>query len=526
MFRSPRSVPLLAAAGAAALAVGCGGSSSGAADADPAAVVPANAPLYVEAAVKPDGETSDEIKALSKKLAGIDDPGAELKREFEKSVNEDGGPQFSWKDDIDPWVGDRVGFFLSSFNPSEGDGEGALVAATSDADKAKETLEKALAEKDEGDPAPKIAERKQGDVTYKVDTTDDTAVAIVDDYAVVGTEGGVKAAIDASAGEGLEEADAFAKARDQVEEEAVGFAFVRFEQLLAAAGPQAAALKPFLGQLGESMVVALDTEDDAIQVETAQLGVKANGAGTTGDPGTVLPTLPGDAWAAVGVKDVGAQIEQSLQQMGQLGAFGGFDLDEVLSQVEKAFDIDVQRDLIAWMGDAGIFAQGTDLSNIGGALVVQSKDAAATKAVLPKLQKFIAAATQGQARVRELDAPGVDAGFTVRSEQVPLPIHVAAAGDKFVVALTDQALEAALKPSGKLADSAAYKDAASKLDDGIKPAAFVNVAPVASLIEGLGAGSDPDVAKVLEVLKKLSTITAGSQKEGDIVRGRAVVGVK
>lgn len=217
MFRSPRSVPLLAAAGAAALAVGCGGSSSGAADADPAAVVPANAPLYVEAAVKPDGETSDEIKALSKKLAGIDDPGAELKREFEKSVNEDGGPQFSWKDDIDPWVGDRVGFFLSSFNPSEGDGEGALVAATSDADKAKETLEKALAEKDEGDPAPKIAERKQGDVTYKVDTTDDTAVAIVDDYAVVGTEGGVKAAIDASAGEGLEEADAFAKARDQVE---------------------------------------------------------------------------------------------------------------------------------------------------------------------------------------------------------------------------------------------------------------------------------------------------------------------
>jgi hypothetical protein len=526
MFRPQLSLPLLATAGAAALAVGCGGSSSGAADADPAAVVPANAPLYVEAALKPDGETSDEIKALGKKLAGIDDPGAELIRQFEREVNEDGGPKFSWKEDVEPWVGDRVGFFLSSFDAQDGEGEGALVAATSDADKAKKTLEKALAEKEEGDPAPKVEERKQGDVTYKVDTVGDNAVAIVDDYAVVGTEGGVKAAIDAAAGEGLEEADAFAKARDQVEDEAVGFAFIRFEQLLAAAGPQGAALKPFLGQFGESMVVALDTEDDAIQVETAQLGVKGNGAAGAGDPGAVLPTLPGDAWAAIGVKDVGAQFEQGLQQVGQLGAFGGFDLDEVLGQIEQAFGLDVRRDLISWMGDAGVFAQGTDLSNIGGALVVQSKDPAKTKAVIPKLEKFVRSATTGQARVRALDAPGVDAGFTVRADEVPLPIHVAAAGDKFVVALTDNALQAALKPSGTLADSPAYKDAASKLDDGIKPAAFVNVAPVASLIEGVGAGSDPDVAKVLDVLKKLSTIAAGSQKEGDIVRGRAVVGVK
>src|SRR5688572_15375985 len=88
----------------AAIAAGCGG-SGGDPDADPASIVPARAPVYLEATIDPEGETADEIKALSQKLAGTDKPGAELIRLFEREVNEDGG-SFKWSEDIEPWIGD------------------------------------------------------------------------------------------------------------------------------------------------------------------------------------------------------------------------------------------------------------------------------------------------------------------------------------------------------------------------------------------------------------------------------------
>ena len=48
-----------------ALAAGCGG-SGGDPDADPAAMVPARAPVYVEASIK----TDDDFEAVAKKLSG------------------------------------------------------------------------------------------------------------------------------------------------------------------------------------------------------------------------------------------------------------------------------------------------------------------------------------------------------------------------------------------------------------------------------------------------------------------------
>lgn len=513
MKRRHLPVPLLAAA---AVAVGCGG-ESGSPDADPAAIAPASSAVYVEIPLNLDDERSAEVKALSQKLLGIADPFAEIQKQLD-----DDGPTGgkSWED-VEKIVGDRVGIFFTTLGDRGQEPQGAIVAPTDDPDKAWEELKKPS-------DGEKLVDRKHKDVEYKVEEggSDPTAYALVSDYAVIGSESGVKATIDASEGEGLDGVDAFEKARDQVEDEALGFGYLRFEQLLTAAGPEAAALKPLLGQLGEATAFSVDAEDSTIEVEAAQIGVKGAAAGA-GDPGSVLPTLPGDAWMAAGVADVGGQIDQMLQQIGQLGAFGGFDLDQVLQQVQQAFGIDVRKDLAAWMGDAGIFVRGTSMNDIGGGLVVQSKDPAATKAVVPKLQKFIRAAASGDARVSALRESGVDAGFTVRAKDLPLPIHVAAAGDKFIVAVTDAALKAALSPSGTFGDSPAYKDAAAKLGDDIKPSLVLDPAPVASLLDGLGLKQQgPEAAKVLEVLGKLSTIAAGGKREGDTTTAELVVGVK
>ena len=111
-----------------ALAAGCGG-SGGDPDADPAAMVPARAPLYVEASIK----TDDDFEAVAKKLSGSENPNREIKRLFDEAVKDE---NLKWDRDFKPWVGDRLGFFVTSFNPDGEDAEAALVAPTADADKA------------------------------------------------------------------------------------------------------------------------------------------------------------------------------------------------------------------------------------------------------------------------------------------------------------------------------------------------------------------------------------------------------
>jgi hypothetical protein len=507
--------PLLAVL---ALAAGCGG-SGGDPDADPAAVVPANAPVYVEATLDP----SDDVREVAKKLSGSEDPGAELERLLERSVNED-GDDFSWDKDVKPWVGDRVAVFVTSISVSGSgpDAQAALVAPTEDADKAQEFLERDLAERDPGEQAPKVVDRTHRDVEYKVDTAGDEAVAIVEDYAVTGNEKAVRGAIDAAAGEALADADAYKQARDQVSDDGLAFAYVRTSALVSALGPQGAALRPFLGQAGDTIGIALDAENDAVRVETASLGVRGGAAG--GGAGDVLATLPGDSWVALGVADIGKSLDQALRQFGQLGAFGGIDLEQILGQVEQQTGIDVREDLISWMGDGGVFVRGEGISDLGGALVVESSDPERTARVIPRLARFMAQAAE--ARVSPLRRSGVDEGATLRFPQLPLPVHLAAAGDRFILAVTDGALDAALEPGSPLSESAAFKRAGEQLGDGIQPSFFLDVAPVRALLDQTGALEGREAQKAREVLERLTVLAAGGKREDDVQRGRFVIGVK
>jgi hypothetical protein len=503
----------------AALAAGCGG-SGGDPDADPAAVVPARAPVYIEATINPEGETADEIKALSQKLAGTDQPGAEIKRLLEKESKENGTP-LNWDEDIEPWIGDRLGLYVSKVTAGGEDPDVALIAPAEDTDQAKEYLEKDLASKGEDDEqAPKVSNRTYKDVDYKLDSANNEAVAIVGDYAVYGTDEATKGVIDAQEGESLADADAFKKARDQVESEGVAFVYAKPSTLFSGLGAQGAALRQAFAQAGDTIAMAVDTEKDAIRIESAALGAKQAGSG---DPGKLIAELPGDAWLAGGTADIGGQLEQSLEQLGQLGGMAGADPEQALQQIEQQFGIDLREDVISWMGDGGIFVQGETLGEIGGALVVQSSDERKTQSFITKLDRLV---TQFGLSARPLRESGVDEGITLSGGQIPLPVHIASAGDRFIVAVTDQALESALEPEGRLGDSPAFKAAGSKLGDGIAPSFFVDMGPVRSLVDASGAVQGAEAERARKVLERLTTIAAGGKRDGDVQRGRFIVGVK
>jgi hypothetical protein len=505
-----------AVAAAAAGAAGCG-SSSGAGDTDPATRVPASAPVYVEAVVRPGDEQVADAQGALRKILRTTDPGAKLAGLVDEAGRE---RDVTWEKDIDPWLGDRVGAAMLSVGGAKGGdekGDGVVVAASSDDDKAAGALEKLV---------PKADQRTHKDVDYRYAREDETAGAVLDGTVLVGSERGVKAAIDASEGASLADADGLKKARASVDEERLGFLFVDTARLLRAslnaAGPGAQqSAAPFLDSVAKALPTTvgagIDAEPGALRIDSAAIGGAKSTA--TGDGSAALAALPSDAWLGIGMADLGATLTTTLEEIGSAGGLGAVGLEALLRQAEQQIGLDIRRDLLAWMGGAGIYVAGTSKSEARGGLIVTSKDPAATRRAVRRLATL--ARRSGDADVSGLDASGVDEGFIVRGKGDDADVYVASAGDTFVVAAGPRALTDALKPSGKLGDAPALRDGASKLGGDVKPSFFLDMKRVTRLMES-EKRSDPQFRQAKPYLDAFGAIVGGSSRDGDTTRGRAV----
>jgi Protein of unknown function (DUF3352) len=511
-----RSLPAPFLVASAFALAACGGSGGDPA-ADPAAIVPPGTVVYMEANLKP----GDEVKELAKKLSGEEDPGGAFKRWFEEQAAED-NPDFKFADDVDPWLGERAALFVPRV--SAGDNAVGAIFATKDADEAEKAIERTLREGDEGE-RPRVTKRTHRDVEYFVDTSDDDAGGIVDDYAVVGNELALKAVIEQASGDAdpLSDTSEYKKARDSISADGVGFVYVRISQLFSGLGPRGAVARQGFQGLGETLAIGLDGEESKIEAEWAALAV--SGEGGPRGPGEVLASLPSSAWLAAGAADVGAEIEQRIEQLTSLGGLTGQDPEQLLEQIEARLGIDLRRDLTSWLGDVGFFVFGDKPAELGGGMVAQSTDPDATRRAMPRIVRFL----RGVARVsaRPLSRGGVDTGVTLRAPGLPLPIHMALSDDdRFIVAVTDGALAQALQETDPLGESQAFKDAGGSLGEGLQPQVFMNFEPLAALVEASGVASSPGLAKLQQALEKLTTLAAGAKREGDVTRGRLVVRVK
>ena len=513
--RSPRRAVLAACAAliTVPVAAGCGESGSSGTGADPATLAPSTAPLYGEAVVRPEGEQRDQLEALLKKVMRTDDPFQKIEDAFDKSAS---GDKVTYEKDIKPWLGQRVGAFLSGVSQS-GSPDGAAIVATNDPDKALTAFKKG--EKVTG-------KRSYKGVDYEL-IESGAVIAKVDDFAIIGTEGGVKKVVDVSkdSGSALSENDDFDKAKGEAGEDGLGFAYVDPQRLVDVAASSGAvdrsALTGFrqvINQIGRTIGISFGAEDKGFALTIAGIGAQKP-KGSTGDAAGAVAAAPDDAWAAIGLGNVGEQAAKGVDQLNQIAGLTGVDIEE---QLKKQSGIDLRDDLLSWMGDAVIWVRGQSVGDIGGALVVESKDEAKSRAAIAKIQRF--ANSQNIPTKPLSGVQGVDAGFVVDTGSIP--VAVAAAGDKFVIAAGQSALEAALKPSGKLSDSATYKSAVDSLGDGIKPSVYIDVARALQLVEGVGAADDPSYRQAQPYLRAFSTIVAGGKHEGDVGRARLVIGVR
>src|SRR3954452_18366539 len=366
-----------------ALLTGCGssGSSSGTpAGATPSKLVPYDAPVYVEAAVRPQGQLGDDADAALKKLLHTDDPGAKVAGLANKLLAKSG---LSYDDDIKPWLGERIGFFATSF--AQGKVVGALIAETTDSGKAKSALEKLAAKNG------KASKKTYKGVDLAYDAAKGNAAGIVDDFAVIGPLSGVQRAIDtAQGGRPITDVPDYTSARTAVGgDQALAIAYVKPQALVDAlavlsssspAAAQSAATLGFLRKMtakaGRAVGVGLHATGDAINLQVAELGPPPASPGPSG--ADELAALPGDAWLGIGFGDISKSLGKVFGQLKQLSALSGSanGLGAMFGGFTAKTGINLQRDILSWMGSGAIYARGSGLTDLGVVFTVHSKNPA------------------------------------------------------------------------------------------------------------------------------------------------------
>jgi Protein of unknown function (DUF3352) len=270
-------------AACAALLAACG-VPSGSGDTAPATLAPADSPLYAEVVVDPEGEQEAAVDALLARFPELGDPEERIPELIDEGfAAEDSSLTFA--EDVEPWLGDRIGLFVSGYSGGE-DADGAVVVATTDEEAARSALEQDL---------ERAEERSYEGADYLYDEEEDAVAGIVEGFLVAGSEPGFQAAVDAAAGESLLDSPEFEDAVAQAEDDPLATLYFdtgAFVDLAAESDPtvDAQALAFFRAfNASEPTVATLTAEEDALVVDSAQSGLPTGMLGTGTDFVSDLP---------------------------------------------------------------------------------------------------------------------------------------------------------------------------------------------------------------------------------------------
>jgi hypothetical protein len=493
------------------VAAGCGSEDQAASGASE--LVPAGALMYGEATLDPEGDQKQAIDSILAKFPGGGQAGDKLKDLIEKGLRESDAP-INFEDDIEPWLGDEAAFFASSVGSDNEPQAGVGLIATDDEDAAAEALEKSA----EG----KITRHDYKGVEYLTDDSGE-AGAVLDGFLVLGTEAGVKAVIDTSdGGKKLSDDESYKKALEGASEDRLGLFYLNSPQFLKSAQGTMALPQSFEKFFKEPFVATVDADDDGVLFEGKVPEGTAQTFGFVGQGSDLLDELPGDSWAAMAQTDFGKLVDFYVDAFG--AAVGGRDAIE--QQLKSATGLDLQQDVIDWMGDFGLFVRGTSLAELDGALIIETKDEQASGRMIDAVARLARQQGAGSGlSVRPLSAQGGGEGYTISGQGIPKPIHFFQRDGRVVVAYGDAAARDAVDPSEKLGDNPDFSSTRDSLGD-YEVSFFLLMQPIFDLIDSTGAASDADWQDAKPYLEPLSALVAGTSGEGDDLKSAVKLIVK
>jgi hypothetical protein len=516
-----RRIPAILAACVAvpaAILAGCGGDDgSSNADVGPAAAVPANAPLYLDATVKPTGQAQTDAKAALTKVLNTQDPGGKIVSLIEDEAKSEGHP-INYQQDVAPWLGEKAGFFFTALTDDAE--KGAAVVETTNP-----TAALAFARKASGNTETSPAPQTYNGVSYQADPNQaDQVFGTVGDFLVEGSLEGFKAAVDADKGDSLGDDSDFKDSLDQLPDDRLGTFYTVPRTLIDSIGPEQfdqqsqALLEKSAGEsLDKPVAGALTASASSFDLEFigGSNGVETPESSLVGD-------VPGDSWLVFGLGNLGDAAKRTLEQLKDANIP---DLQLGLSQVEQATGSSIDQ-LTGALGDAVLYVRGTTVPTLNGALVIQTNDPDLTGRLLGQLQSLVRAGSGGTTTVKPLSLSGGGTGFQINDPtEFPQPVELAQQGDKLVIGYGANSAAQSLAPAQKLSDSPTFSSARGQVAD-LGTDFFLDLPKVFKLAESTGAKSDPDYLQAKPYIDALTYLVTGSGSKGDQAELKAVVGLK
>ena len=556
-LRQPRALTAaLAAVIAAAALAGCGSSAGSGTSAYPASVIPADAQLLAGATVRPSGSLRSAALAAGQALSHRADPYLSLLAALETP----GSPKLDYGREVAGWLGRRAGLFVTSpasaarvagllgraliagapspsSYPFSSGAEGAVVMDTSDAAAARSFLGR------QASRAHASASSYRGVPVQS--TAAGVAFALVKRFAVIGSTGAVHAVIDTSlGGASLAHARSYARLLGTAPSNALAQLYLAPAPRAAAAaapsgaGANTAGLSNLLALLAGarstqvSLVpsahsLALDADIEGAPAAGLQADLFATGA----QRARALEELPGESWLALGLsesaRDLGSETSALHALLALLAgssgagaagpATGTLSIGSLLEPLLEPLALlgantaRARREYSGWIGPAAVFASGSGLLELKGAVVIASRDAARSRSAVATLARELSGAG---AVASSAAIAGTEASAILRLKGLPLSIAIAAGRNpvgepRFVIGLGEASVGAALRPSSTLAHAASDRAAAAALGEGISPVLILQVPTLLGLLESLGLTEASGLSTLVPYLHAVTTVTAG-----------------
>jgi hypothetical protein len=512
-------LPVLIAALAALFAAGCGGGGDDrGSGTDPATAAPPKAPVFIDFTVRPEGEAKQNLDALAKKIAGIDNLGDLIVTELESSASEE-GEELDFEKEVEPWLGERGGLFLREYDGDDFEGYGAAVQ-TEDEDEAREFIDKQAEAGDE-----EVADGSYEGVDFKVQE-DETTVGVFDGLLVFAEdEATFKSMVDASEGESLGGEDNYADAVADVPDESAADVYVDIGALIEESGDEMDSdTELFLDTLGiepeeATAVASLVPGADQVQIDlSTDLG---GDDPPSGDASELLETLPATSVAAFASADFGKRFEEAIDEIDEEGIPGQVPPNQLKKTLKQAgIDLD---SITSSIGDVGGYLTGNSERSLGGAVVLETEDADQAKATVSNIGLFLrSSGTPGITKITE----GAS-GFSIRSPELGRqPVVVAAKGSRIAIGYGLAPTLSSFQEANKtLADAPAYQDALDALG-GTPAAMFVDGPAALKLAKALVPPGEEEFEAAEEYLRKIDYLALGSEASGDLATAKLIVGLK
>ena len=497
---------------AAAILAGCGGGGSKNVDVGPAAAVPENAALYLDATVKPTGTAKTNADQALQKILNTSDPGAKITSLIDKQKTATGQP-VNYQTDIAPWLGQKVGVFFTALGQTS---QGSSVVETTNP-----TAALAFAKKSEGTSGgPKSVDG----VSYQVGQDGKTAYGTAGNFLFVGDQAGVQAAIKADKGSSLGDSSDFKNAIGDLPSDRLGTLYMVPKTFIDSLGPGQInpSSKAFLeNNAGDSLTKPVA---GAVTANASSIQLEASGgnSGVDTPESSLLGAVPSDSWLALGIGHLGDTIKSRLDQL--KNTIPNF--NAAAQQIQAATGASIDQ-LVGALGDAVIYVGGTNSSNATGALMVQTKDASLTGRLLGQLQSLIQlGASSSGGSVKPLHLSGGGTGFQLSGRSIaPQPIEIAQQGDKIVIGYGAGSAERSLSPAQTLSSSEPFSTAKGQVSS-LGTDFFLDFPKVFSFAEASGARKDPQYRQAKPYLQALSYLVTGSGTQSGKTEVKAVLGLK